>query len=249
MWFLRKRRRKRLLAEPISPIWRRTLQEHFAHYRFLGPAQRTKLENTARIIESETYWEGCGGLELDDRMQILISANAALLVLENQAGYFEHVTSVIVYPAGVVVKDSHRGDGIVAGETPILGQARFRGPIILSWSDALYGSQQLGARNVVLHEFAHALDMMGGVVDGTPPMDASLRARWAEVCQHEYDTLKSHIENGMRTAIDPYGATNPAEFFAVVTEHFFEQPHVLHDAHPELWEVFADYYGYAFGGE
>ena len=249
MWFLRKRRRKRLLAEPISSIWRRTLQEHFAHYRFLGPAQRTKLENTARIIESETYWEGCGGLELDDRMQILISANAALLVLENQAGYFEHVTSVIVYPAGVVVKDSHRGDGIVAGETPILGQARFRGPIILSWSDALYGSQQLGARNVVLHEFAHALDMMGGVVDGTPPMDASLRARWAEVCQHEYDTLKSHIENGMRTAIDPYGATNPAEFFAVVTEHFFEQPHVLHDAHPELWEVFADYYGYAFGGE
>ena len=249
MWFLRKRRRKRLLAEPISPIWRRTLQEHFAHYRFLGPAQRTKLENTARIIESETYWEGCGGLELDDRMQILISANAALLVLENQAGFFEHVTSVIVYPAGVVAKDSHRGDGIVAGETPILGLARFRGPIILSWSDALYGSQQLGARNVVLHEFAHALDMMGGVVDGTPPMDASLRARWAEVCQHEYDTLKSHIENGMRTAIDPYGATNPAEFFAVVTEHFFEQPHVLHDAHPELWEVFADYYGYAFGGE
>ena len=249
MWFLRNRKRKRLLAESISPIWRRTLQEHFAHYRFLGPAQRTKLENTARIIESETYWEGRGGLELDDRMQILISANAALLVLENQAGYFEHVTSVIVYPAGVVVKDSHRGDGIVAGETPILGQARFRGPIILSWSDALYGSQQLGARNVVLHEFAHALDMMGGVVDGTPPMDASLRARWSEVCQHEYDTLKSHIENGMRTTIDPYGATNPAEFFAVVTEHFFEQPHVLHDAHPELWEVFSDYYGYAFGGE
>lgn len=248
MWFLRKRRRRRLLAEPMSAIWRRTLQEHFAHYRFLGPAQRSKLEDTARIIEAETYWEGCGGLELDDRMRILIAANAALLVLENDAGHFEHVTSVIVYPAGVVVKDTHRGDGIMAGETPILGQARFRGPIILSWSDALYGSQQLGARNVVLHEFAHALDMMGGVVDGTPPMPAGLRARWADVCQHEYDTLKSHIESGMRTTIDPYGATNPAEFFAVVTEHFFEQPHVLHDAHPDLWEIFADYYGYAFGG-
>ena len=149
MWFLRKRRRRRLLAEPMSAVWRRTLQEHFAHYRFLGPAQRSKLEDTARIIEAETYWEGCGGLELDDRMRILIAANAALLVLENDAGHFEHVTSVIVYPAGVVVKDTHRGDGIMEGETPILGQARFRGPIILSWSDALFGSQRIGARNEI----------------------------------------------------------------------------------------------------
>jgi Mlc titration factor MtfA (ptsG expression regulator) len=247
MWFLRKRRRRRLLAEPISPIWRRTLQEHLAHYRFLGPAQRAKLEDAARIIEHETYWEGCGGLALDDRMRILIAANAALLVLENDAGHFESVTSVLVYPAGVVVPDSHRGNGIVAGETPILGQARFRGPIILSWSDALYGSQRIGARNVVLHEFAHALDMLGGIIDGTPPMPAGLRRRWAEVCQREFDTLNDQLESGMRTVIDPYAATNPAEFFAVVTEHFFEQPHVLRDAHPDLWEVFADYYGYAFG--
>lgn len=247
MWFLRKRRRRKLLAEPISPIWRRTLQEHLAHYRFLGPAQREKLEAVARVIEHETYWEGCGGLVLDDRMRILIAANAALLVLENDAGHFESVTSVLVYPAGVVVPESHRGNGIVAGATPILGQARFRGPIILSWSDALYGSQRIGARNVVLHEFAHALDMLGGIIDGTPPMPAGLRGRWAEVCQREFDTLNDQLESGMRTIIDPYAATNPAEFFAVVTEHFFEQPHVLHDAHPELWEVFADYYGYAFG--
>ena len=180
-------------------------------------------------------------------MRILIAANAALLVLENDAGHFESVTSVLVYPAGVVVPDSHRGNGIVAGETPILGQARFRGPIILSWSDALYGSQRIGARNVVLHEFAHALDMLGGIIDGTPPMPAGLRRRWAEVCQREFDTLNDQLESGLRTVIDPYAATNPAEFFAVVTEHFFEQPHVLHDAHPDLWEVFADYYGYAFG--
>ena len=221
MWFLRKRRRRRLLAEPISPIWRRTLQEHLAHYRFLGPAQRAKLEDAARIIEAETYWEGCGGLELDDRMRILIAANAALLVLENEAGHFESVTSVLVYPAGVIVPESHRGNGIVAGQTPILGQASFRGPIILSWSDALYGSQRIGARNVVLHEFAHALDMLGGIVDGTPQMPAGLRRRWADVCQREFDTLNDQLESGMRTVIDPYAATNPAEFFAVVTEHFF----------------------------
>ena len=220
----------------MPPVWRRTLQEHFAHYRFLGPAQRSKLEDAARIIEAETYWEGCGGLEIDDRMQILISANAALLVLENDAGHFETVTSVLVYPAGVVVPESRRGDGIVAGETPILGQARFRGPIILSWSDALYGSQQLGARIVVLHEFAHALDMLGGIVDGTPPMKPGLRDRWSDVCQREFDHLQSQVSNGMRTVI------------AVVAEHFFEQPHVLHDHHPELWEIFSDYYGYAFGG-
>jgi len=248
MWFLRSRRRRKLLETDMPAVWRRTLQEHLGHYRMLGPGQRARLEDTARIIESETSWEGCGGLELDERMRILISANAAMLVLENHAGHFEHVTAVLVYPAGVVVTDTHQGNGIMAGATPILGQARFRGPIILSWSDALFGSQHVGARNVVLHEFAHALDMMDGVIDGTPPMDSSLRSRWAEVCQGEYDALQSDLEHGKRTVIDPYAATNPAEFFAVVTEHFFEQPHVLHDHHPELWEVFADYYGYAFGG-
>lgn len=232
----------------MPAVWRRTLQEHMVHYRMLGPAQRKKLEDKARILVAETDWEGCGGLDLDERKRILIAANACLLVLENDATLFESVTSVLVYPAGVVIPESHVGNGIVAGETPILGQARFNGPIILSWSDSLHASQRIGTRNVVLHEFAHALDMLNGTVNGTPPMRKGLHDAWVETCQSEYEALRARLEDGVQGAIDPYGATNPGEFFAVVTEHFFEQPHVLHDHHPELWEVFSEYYGYAFGG-
>ena len=91
MWFFRKRRRRKLLAEPIPAVWRRTLQEHMVHFRMLGPRQREKLENKARVFVAETNWEGCGGLDLDDRMRILIAANACLLVLENDATLFEHI--------------------------------------------------------------------------------------------------------------------------------------------------------------
>lgn len=248
MWFFRKRRRRKLLAEPMPAVWRRTLQEHMVHFRMLGPKQREKLENKARVFVAETHWEGCGGLELNDRMRILIAANACLLVLENEATLFESVSSVLVYPAGVVVPEHHQGNGIVSGSTPILGQARFNGPIILSWSDSIYASQHIGTRNVVLHEFAHAIDMLNGTVNGTPPMRKGLHERWVEVCQSEYEDFRVRLDHGAPGVIDPYAATNPGEFFAVVTEHFFEQPHVLHDHHPALWEIFGEYYGYSFGG-
>ena len=100
----------------------------------------------------------------------------------------------------------------------------------------------------MLHEFAHALDMLNGTVNGTPPMRKGLHARWVEVCQSEYEDFRVRLDHGAPGVIDPYAATNPGEFFAVVTEHFFEQPHVLHDHHPALWEMFGEYYGYSFGG-
>jgi hypothetical protein len=247
MRFFRKRRRRTLLSSPMPESWRRTLQQYCRHYGELDQPRRERLEEKARIFVSETTWEGCGGLELDEHMIFLIAANACLLVLENDASLFEHVPSVLVYPTGMVIPDARREGGLVARGMPILGQASYRGPIVLSFSAALMGSRSGQTRNVVLHEFAHALDMLDGVTDGTPPMRRDRRKRWAALFQDEFNKLRVALDSGQRTMIDPYAATNPGEFFAVVTEHFFEQSAMLRAAHPPLWHAMNEYYGYAFG--
>ena len=175
-------------------------------------------------------------------MRILIAANACLLVLENDATLFESVTQASwSIPPEWWSPSHHRGQrDRRRSETPILGQARFNGPIILSWSDSIYASQRIGTRNVVLHEFAHALDMLNGTVNGTPPMRKGLHDvdGWRPASRNTKH-LRARLDDGVHLGRSiPYGATNPGEFFAVVTEHFFEQPHVLHDHHPALWEVF-----------
>ncbi|MCH2160597.1 MAG: zinc-dependent peptidase [Phycisphaerales bacterium] len=246
MRFFRNRRRRTLLADPIPESWREVLLRHCRHYRDLDPDRRSVLEDKARILVAETEWVGCGGLELDEHKIILIAANAVLLVLENDVTLFEHVPSVLVYPSGVVISDANRGGGLVAERMPILGQASYRGPIILSFSDALMGSRSGQTRNVVLHEFAHAMDMLDGRTDGTPPMPADRRARWATLFQDEYEKLRIALDAGQSTMIDPYAATNPAEFFAVLTEHYFEQSERLKAAHPPLWGALNEYYGYSF---
>ena len=246
MRFFRNRRRRSLLSTPMPESWRQVLAMHCRHYRDLDPERRSTLEDKARILVEETEWVGCGGLELDEHKIILIAANAALLVLENDVTLFEHVPSVLVYPSGVVVPDANRGGGMVAERMPILGQASYRGPIVLSFSDALMGSRSGHTRNVVLHEFAHALDMLDGSTDGTPPMPRDRRARWATLFQDEYEKLRVALDAGRSTMIDPYAATNPGEFFAVLTEHYFEQSARLKEAHPPLWAAMHEFYGYAF---
>lgn len=235
-----------MLRQPMPESWRTTLLTHCRHYRELEPEMRSSLEEKARVLVEETNWEGCGGLDLDEQMIILIAANACLLVLHNNASLFEHVPAVLVYPSGVVIPDASREGGLVSEGMPISGQATFRGPIIISFSDALKGSRSGHTRNVVLHEFAHALDMLDGVTDGTPPMSRDSRDRWSRVFQDEFEKLTTALHAGQRTMIDPYAATNPAEFFAVVTEHFFEQSAHLHHSHPALWRCLKEYYGYTF---
>jgi Mlc titration factor MtfA (ptsG expression regulator) len=244
--WLRKRRRRRIASRPFPERWRDYLHHNVAHYRFLSEAEQAKLRDDLRIFIAEKNWEGCGGLIMTDEIRVTIAAMASLLVLGMKHNYFDRVKSVLVYPSTYVAADSPwHGTGIIdeAGEAR-LGEAWYRGPVVLAWDEARTdGRLRHHGQNVVFHEFAHQLDMLDGVINGTPPLKSEEEAqRWHDVMTREYQRLIRSAESGRATLLDTYGATNEGEFFAVATECFFERPLAMSERHPELYELLRDYY-------
>jgi MtfA peptidase len=246
--WLKQRRRARILATPFPKLWDEIIRDNVRHACLLTSDQKQKLRRLVRIFVAEKKWEGCGGLTLTDEMKVTIATQACLLVVGmNEDWLFEHVLSILVYATGYVAPESHAGTGFVidAGQ-PRLGEAWWRGPVILSWADALAGGRwESPGRNLVLHEFAHQLDMMNGrICDGAPPLGTrEQHERWVSVLGPIFDQLVKDCRNGRRGLIDCYGAKNPAEFFAVMTEAFFENPEVLRNHHEEAYGVLCDFYG------
>ena len=241
-------RRQRLRETPFPDEWEEYLAENFAQFASLSPEEQAELHGLTQIFVAEKNWEGVGGLTLTDEIKVTIAAQACLLLLHlPQHDFYPNVTAIIVYPAVYKVKNTHIGPDGVHHETPgaNLGEAWRDGPIILSWTDALHGGQNPhDGHNVVFHEFAHKLDMRDGYADGVPPLYADQQQydTWAEVMQAEYDRLVEETEDGRADILDDYGAENPAEFFAVATETFFEKSHPLRENHPRLYDVLKSYY-------
>lgn len=242
-WF-RKRRRRKLLAEPFPEEWLPWL-EGMPFYQGLEPEEREGLHDILRVIIAEKSWEGCGGLEITEEMQVVISAQAALLILHVDHDYFRRVKSILVYPTAYRPNRPGWNDGGILGEgSANAGEAWYRGPVILSWDAAEYGPiDPKDGRNLVLHEFAHKLDMMDGYIDGTPPLHRREDyAVWTRIMTAEYEALKKSSRKGRKSVLDRYGATNEAEFFAVGTETFFEKSLQMERRHPELYDLFRTYY-------
>ena len=172
-----------------------------------------------------------------------------LLILNLPDDLYRKVHSILIYPSTVVIPPRRPGAFEIptrpVGENqPILGEAQLRGPVILVW-DAVKrtGRHPESGHNVVYHEFAHKLDMLDGRADGTPPLaERSEIQRGSQVCSREYLALRERKVRGQEGLLDAYGATNEAEFFAVATEHFFDQPSALRSRHPELYEVLQAFY-------
>ena len=179
-------------------------------------------------------------------MKVTIASQACLLLLGfKKHDYFANVLTIIVTPS-TMVDDAHGSGGLVHQDAlRIQGQTSYRGPVLLSWTDARGGVRNHDdGHNVVLHEFAHKLDMMDHLVDGTPLLrHRSDYQPWIEVMTLEYESLVEAAEDGRRSFLDHYGATNPGEFFAVATECFFEQGRTMQDKHQRLYEVLRQYYG------
>lgn len=243
--WLRNRRRKQILAQPFPEAWLRILERNVVHYRYLTPDEQAKLRDDLRIFLAEKNWEGCGGLVLTDEIKVTIAAQAMLLVLGIEHNYFDRVLSILVYPRGYQAIEEHGGHGVII-ERPSarLGETLYRGPVILSWADVLTDGQHPDrGHNLVYHEFSHQLDMLDGVVDGTPPLGSREEyQRWQEVMTAEYRALIEASVEGRATLLDQYGTTNEAEFFAVATECFFDKPEAMRRRHPKLYELLRDYY-------
>jgi Mlc titration factor MtfA (ptsG expression regulator) len=241
----RERRRERLARTPFPEEWLAYLRANVRAYGLLGPADRARLRHDLRIFLAERRWEGCAGLTVTDEMKVTISAQACVLLLAMRHDYFGDVSSILVYPSAFRTPRAGEPDGTVGDTVATLGQAWYRGPVILAWDEVLADGR--GARpghNVVYHEFAHRLDFAGEWREGKGPRDGRARwERWQKVMGEEYGRLVRESEQGRATVLDDYGATSPREFFAVATESFFEKPGRLKERHPRLYEVLCDYYG------
>lgn len=236
------------MAQPVPARWDGYLDDNVALARGLDPSARRELLARVSAFIGETTWEGCGGLELTEEVQVTIAAQACLLTLGRDEDLYTDVDTILVYPSTLVRPPRPLGlfeqprAPIGHGQT-VIGEAMLRGPVVLAWDAVVAGGRGHVPGNVVLHEFAHKLDMATGHVDGTPPLPTrAARARWAEVCTHVYAEHRYRVDAGWPTAMDAYGATNEAEFFAVATETYFTRPLALAWEHPALYEVLADFY-------
>lgn len=243
--FLKRRRRRRLREMPVPDAWRRILERRVPIWRRLPDDDRRELEGHVQVFLAEKHFEGAAGLAVTDEMRVTIAAQACILLLHRNTDYFPQLYSIVIYPAGFVVPLEEEEGGIVSeGLDDRLGESWASGVIVLSWDDVRHGVGEIGAgENLVLHEFAHQLDDEGGPADGVPILGLGADGRrWATVLGEEFERLREADARGEPTLLDPYGAETPAEFFAVVTEFFFERSTELEQRHPALYGELRRFY-------
>jgi MtfA peptidase len=242
--FLVKRRREAIRAQPFPEAWREIMDRNVAFVTRLDVDERTKLEGLVQIFLVEKNFEGCGGLDLTDEIRVTIAAEACLLILHRDSDIYPELASVLVYPTAYKAKKSSREGGIVIeSEDARLGESWVRGAVVLAWDHVLSSARHLGGDNVVLHELAHQLDAEDGRMDGAPALgDRAHYASWARVLGEEFKELSERLHEGRGSDIDAYGATSPSEFFAVVTEMFFERGAQMREHHPDLYAELAAFY-------
>ena len=240
-------RKQNLLRHSRIPlgIWEQVVANALAHYH-LTPHELQSLRELSSLFLHYKTISSAGGLEIDAYMRAVIAAEACLLILYLDLDYYDGWIEIIVYPDSFVVTREGQDDiGVVQEQRSVLGgESWSRGPVILAWEDARPGARPHGScSNVILHEFAHKLDMLDGAANGIPPLHANMdRSGWTTIFTHAYSDLQQQVIRHHRTRIDPYGAENPAEFFAVVTEEFFECPLRLHDWHPDVYRQLSLFY-------
>lgn len=235
-------RRRRLRRRALPAAWRRVIEKNVPLFRRLPAADRVELGGHVAVFLDEKRFEGCGGLRLNDEIRVTIAANACVLLLHRDDDNFPDLTSILVYPTTYLAKAQEPGPaGTVAEfDEARLGESWKHGTVVLSWEEVL---QTGDGCNVVLHEFAHQLDQANGEMDGVPALDhGSDYADWSRVMEGEFKRLRQDDERGRDTVIDPYGAGEPAEFFSVITEAFFEAAAELKREHPELYEQLRKFY-------
>ncbi len=247
--WLRRRRRDKILAEPYDDAWTAHMERNMGSWGALSDEEQAHLKQLVQVFVAEKHWEGLAGLEMNDEVRVTIAAQACLLVLELPHDLYRRVDSILVYPTTVKTPSRSRSVFDTSADLadhgmPILGQAFKRGPVILVWDAVKRGGRNAhDGHNVVFHEFAHKLDMLSGDADGVPPLhDRDEYQHWITVFQREWDALHEDEDRGRRTFLNTYAGTNPAEFFAVATEQFFEQGKTMRRKHQELYDVLRGFY-------
>lgn len=235
--WLRGRRTQRIPDE----LWWQTV----AALPFLAVLDEDEQAELRALVErflAEKEFTAAGGLELSPAMCVAIAAQGCLPILKLGLPAYRGWVGIVVYPDEFVVP-RHLEDefGVVHEYDDVLsGEAWQGGPLIVSWRDAQMAG---GGYNVVIHEFAHKLDMLNGEADGVPPLHSGLgREEWETILLAAYDDFCRRVDDDEETVIDPYAAEHPSEFFAVLSESFFEMPEVVATEYPALYDLLRRYY-------
>lgn len=237
-------RRARIFRQQFPADWKATLRDHLPFYSRLPGELQQRLQNLIKLFIHDKVFVGCAGLSITDEMRVIIAAQACLLILNRPSTGYASLRSIYVYPSAFRAVHNVRDElGLVSTESrDMLGESWSSGRVVLAWDDVQKSARDFSdGYNVVLHEFAHQLDHESGTTDGAPLLYSKAAYKsWAYVFGQEFEKLQ-HSQPG-ESIIDHYGASDPAEFFAVVTETFFEEPLQLYEQHRELFEQLKSYY-------
>jgi hypothetical protein len=246
MFWFKQRSRRRLKMTPFPASWLEIIRRNVPYEHILSKEDRHELQGHIQVFLAEKKFEGCRGFQLTDEIRVTIAAQACMLLLHRVTDYYPMLRTILVYPGAYIAPFTDSvGHGVVReGISVRAGESWQHGSVILSWDDVLEGAADIhDGHNVVLHEFAHQLDQEAGAAEGAPILPKpSMYKDWARVLRAEYTQLQKDAELGRETIVDKYGAVNPAEFFAVATECFFEKALELKDKHPELYEELRLFY-------
>ena len=239
-------RLKRVLARPLPAALQALLARNIPVYRSMPPDLRAQLQRLVQQFLHQKKFVGCEGLAIDDEIRVTIAGQACLLLLNRPSRVYPALHTVLVYPSAFLVPRRQVDAAGVITDTrqDLLGESWGDGRVVLSWDHVRRGAREgTDGQNVVLHEFAHQLDSESGSNNGAPYLGSQSSYRsWAAVLSRDFANLRADALYQQQTVLDHYGATSPAEFFAVATETFFEKPYQMADFHPELYAEFLKYY-------
>ena len=241
--FAARQARRKAIPEPL---WQLTLTRHSFLQR-LPPRDQIRLRQLVSNFLDSKEFSGGQGLVVTDEMAVAIAAQACLPILNLGLPAYRRFVGIVVHPDEVAARRRYEDEnGLVHEWTEVLaGEAMEGGPVMLSWHDVTLGAttQAEANYNVVIHEFAHVLDMLDGVADGVPPLpDMAARVHWHEVLMQNLDELQLALAHGEETWLDPYAATGPEELFAVASEAFFVAAPDMKKAHPQLYQLMVGFY-------
>ncbi len=251
LWFLSEpwragRRRRRSLGTPTPAHWQRLIERHVPVYRRMPPELHAPLYDRMKLFLDEKQFYGCNGLTVTEAMRVAVAAHAALLVLRREPPHYPDLQAILLYPEAFIVRHAEvDAAGVVDDSERVLaGESWSTGRVVLSWADMLQAVRHPGeGRNVALHEFAHQLDAETGA-PGVPALaDAAAYRAWSKAFSDAFARLRQRVaRHGSTGVIDAYGATSPAEFFAVSVEAFWESPGALRTEEPALYALLSNYF-------
>lgn len=244
LFFYRQWRRQRELQQPFPDRWRQLLNTQVPLYCKLPRSLQQQLEQRVQLFLAEKSFYGCDGFRMDDTVRLTIAGHACLLILARDYTDFDDIRSILVYPDAYHVRGEENDGMVVSVSNEIrAGEASSRGQVVLAWSECEEGAvNPHGEHNVILHEFAHQLDYLDGTADGAPPLSGEQARHWQKTMTRAYEHLRHSLRHHQHSWLDPYGATEPAEFFAVLTETFFQQPQHLSDEQPDVYQALCGFY-------